>query len=100
METVTIEQAVADLESVFGLTKSTRLHEIGSRIFLFDKLFFTHKMITEKLTEYFGSHKIKNGGGCFIYPESAGFSHFEIADIKRLNKLILFNQCTIVKIGD
>lgn len=99
MKTVTIEQAVADLESVFGLTESTRLHEIGSRIFLFDKLFFPRKMIVEKLTEYFGTHKIKNGG-CYIYPEQARFSHFEIAYIKRLNKLMLFNQCTIVKIGD
>lgn len=86
MKTVTIEQAVADLESVFGLTESTRLHEIGSRIFLFDKLYFPRKMITEKLREYFSSHKIK-GGDCYISSITAVFTHVEIADHKRLYEL-------------
>lgn len=86
MKIVTIEQAIADIEKIFGLTESTKLHKIGDRKFLFDKQLYPRMMIVEKLTLYFLTRKIKDGG-CYISPITFVFTHVEIADYDRLNEL-------------
>lgn len=88
MEIVTIEQAIADIERIFGLTESTRLHKIGGQKFLFDKQLYPRNMIEEKLTPYFYTHKIKDGG-CYVSPITFVFTHVEIADDDRLKELVV-----------
>lgn len=86
MEIVTFEQAIADIEEIFGLTGSTKLHKIGDRKFLFDKQTHPRMKIISKLAKYFRFRQVKDGG-CYISPTTFVFTHVEIADYDRLNEL-------------
>lgn len=86
MESVTIAQAIADVEQIFGLTETTSQHRVGSGRFLLRKENFPRELIISKLRDYFCDRFVE-GGGCYISPMTIAYTHVEIATIDRINKL-------------
>ena len=64
---VTIQQAISDIEKIFGYTETNQYHEVGKGAFLIDKQKFKRYEVIEKLQEYFAD-KVIDGGGCWISP--------------------------------
>lgn len=83
---VTIQQAISDIEKIFGYTEASQYHEVGKGTFLIDKQKFERFEVIEKLQEYF-AHKVIDGGGCWVSPITFVFTKIEIADYDRLNEL-------------
>lgn len=83
---VTIQQAIADIEKIFGFNESNQYHTIGNRSFLIDKNKFERFEVIGRLQEYFADKSIE-GGGCWISPITFVFTKIEVADYERLNEL-------------
>lgn len=83
---VTIQQAISDIEKIFGFTENSQYHEVGKGSFIIDKQKFERYEVIEKLQEYFAD-KVIDGGGCWISPITFVFTQIEIADYERLNEL-------------
>ena len=83
---VSIQQAISEIEKIFGCTETNQYHEVGKGAFLIDKQKFERYEVIEKLQEYFAD-KVIDGGGCWISPITFVFTSIEIADYERLNEL-------------
>lgn len=86
MKKITISQAIADIEAMFGFTESDKDHIMGSGDFLINKLIFPRYEVIDKLQGYFADKTI-DGGGCWISPTTLVFTKVSIVNLDRLNEL-------------
>lgn len=84
--TVSMQQAISDIEKIFGYNEDSQYHTVGKGDFLIDKRKFSRFEVIDKLQEYFAD-KVIEGGGCYISPITFVFTSIEIANYERLNEL-------------
>lgn len=80
MEIISKEQAIQDLENLFGISESS-LSKRNGNLFLIDKREYERFEVIDKLTEYFSSRCLDNGQGCKISNITLLYTAFEITKV-------------------
>lgn len=78
---VSIKQAIADTERLFGFTETTKWHKMGDSLFVFSKDKHTKEGVRTRLIEYWQEHPITNG--CFNFiPAPSSQKYFIVEFLK------------------
>lgn len=81
METINKEQAIQDLEELFGISEKS-LSKRNGNCFLIDKREYERFEVIEKLMDYFSSRSLDNGQGCKVSNITLLYTTFEIVKAK------------------
>ena len=81
MEIISKEQAIQDLEALFGISGKSMSKRNGD-CFLIDKREYERYEVIEKLINYFSSHSLDNGLGCKVSRITLLYTTFEMIKVK------------------